>query len=70
VHAAATYATDQRMAQERQRDQQMRFQQDLMSREAQFKQAHPTGTYRDDMSMDEYKAWRKRTSTLPAWKER
>jgi hypothetical protein len=41
VHAAATYATDQRMAQERQRDQQMRFQQDLMSREAQFKQAHP-----------------------------
>jgi hypothetical protein len=30
----------------------------------------PTGSYRDDMSMDEYKAWRKRTSQLAAWKER
>jgi hypothetical protein len=176
VHAAATYATDQRMAQERQRDQQMRFQQDLMSREAHFKQAHPdfdsvvrgglegkvspvlkqalmlvpdgpavaytlaqqpelvqrlnslppplvlvelgrlspaapqattptpavgsangttpptpapvptlhapetplsgagggapTGGYDENMTMDQYKLWRKRTSTLPAWKER
>jgi hypothetical protein len=41
VHAAATYATDQRMQQERQQQQQMRFQQDLMSREQAFKQAHP-----------------------------
>jgi hypothetical protein len=41
VHAAATYATDQRMQQERQQQQQMRFQQDLMSREAHFKEAHP-----------------------------
>lgn len=41
VHAAATYATDQRMQHERQQQQQMRFQQDLMSREAQFKAAHP-----------------------------
>ena len=30
----------------------------------------PTSTYREDMSMDEYKAWRKRTSALPQWKER
>jgi hypothetical protein len=30
----------------------------------------PTGTYRDDMSQAEYAAWRKRTSQLPAWKER
>jgi hypothetical protein len=41
VHAAATYATDQRLQQERQRDQQMRFQQDLMSREQDFKAQHP-----------------------------
>jgi hypothetical protein len=41
VHAAATYATDQRLGQERQQQQQMRFQQDLMSREAQFKAQHP-----------------------------
>jgi hypothetical protein len=41
VHAAATYATDQRMQQERQREQQMRFQQDLMSREEAFKAQHP-----------------------------
>ena len=30
----------------------------------------PTGTYRDDMSAAEYKAWRKRTSELPEWKHR
>jgi hypothetical protein len=30
----------------------------------------PTGTYRDDMSAQEYAAWRKRTSALPVWKER
>jgi hypothetical protein len=41
VHAAATYATDQRLQKERQQQQQMRFQQDLMSREQAFKQAHP-----------------------------
>jgi hypothetical protein len=41
VHAAATYATDQRMQQDRQQQQQIRFQQDLMSREQDFKAQHP-----------------------------
>jgi hypothetical protein len=41
VQAAAHYAADQRFQQERQQAQQMRFQQDLVSREAAFKAAHP-----------------------------
>lgn len=41
VQAAANYAADQRFQQERQQQQQMRFQQDLMSREQAFKEAHP-----------------------------
>lgn len=28
----------------------------------------PTGAYRDDMSQEEYRQWRKRTSQLPVWK--
>jgi hypothetical protein len=30
----------------------------------------PTGTYSDSMSQEEYRAWRKRTSALPVWKDR
>lgn len=30
----------------------------------------PTGQYRDDFTQAEYRAWRKRTSQLPEWKER
>jgi hypothetical protein len=30
----------------------------------------PTGTFNENMSAQEYKAWRKRTSQLAAWKER
>lgn len=30
----------------------------------------PTGQYREDMTQQEYAAWRKRTSQLPTWKER
>ena len=30
----------------------------------------PTGAYSDSMSQSEYAAWRKRTSSLPAWKNR
>lgn len=30
----------------------------------------PTGSYTDTMDQAAYRAWRKRTSTLPAWKER
>lgn len=41
VQAAANYAADQRFQHERQQQQQIRFQQDLMSREATFKEAHP-----------------------------
>ena len=28
----------------------------------------PTGQYRDDMTQEEYRQWRKRTSQLPVWK--
>jgi hypothetical protein len=41
VQAAANYAADQRFQQERSREQHMRFQQDLMSREQAFKAQHP-----------------------------
>jgi hypothetical protein len=41
VQAAANYAADQRFQHERQQAQQIRFQQDLMSREQTFKEAHP-----------------------------
>lgn len=30
----------------------------------------PTGSYREDMSQDEYRRWRARTSALPEWKNR
>lgn len=30
----------------------------------------PTLSYDENMTMDQYRAWRKRTSQLPAWKER
>ena len=29
----------------------------------------PTGGYREDMSQEEYRQWRKRTSQLPVWKQ-
>ena len=42
VQAAANYAADQRIGQERQQAQQMRFQQDLMSREQHLRRSIPT----------------------------